>query len=61
MRNPGQSISALSYIPVLTVSELCGKVAQSQGMRTVPEEMSLGGDDFSYYMEEETMGRQIQT
>lgn len=38
---------------------LCEKVAQSQGMKTVPEEESLGGDDFSYYMEEETMGRQI--
>ena len=41
------------------MAQLCEKVAQSQGMRTVPEEMSLGGDDFSYYMEEETMGRQI--
>ncbi len=41
------------------MARLCEEVAQSQGMRTVPEEMSLGGDDFSYYMEEETMGRQI--
>lgn len=41
------------------MAQLCEKVAQSQGMKTVPEEKSLGGDDFSYYMEEETMGRQI--
>ena len=41
------------------MAQLCEKVAQRQGMRTVPEEMSLGGDDFSYYMEEETAGRQI--
>lgn len=41
------------------MAQLCEKIAQSQGMRTVPEEQSLGGDDFSYYMVEETMGRQV--
>lgn len=41
------------------MAQLCEKIAQSQGMKTVPEEQSLGGDDFSYYMEEERMGRQV--
>lgn len=41
------------------MAQLCEKVAQSQGMKTVPEEQSLGGDDFSYYMEEERMRRQV--
>lgn len=41
------------------MARLGEEIALSQGMRTVPEEQSLGGDDFSYYMEEETAGRQI--
>lgn len=41
------------------MAKLCEKVAQNQGMKTVPEEQSLGGDDFSYYMEEARMGRRV--
>lgn len=41
------------------MARLCEEIALRQGMRTVPEEQSLGGDDFSYYMAEETMGRQV--
>lgn len=39
--------------------QICERVAEELGMRTVPEESSLGGDDFAYYEDEATMGREI--
>lgn len=41
------------------MAQLCEKIAQKLGMKTVPEEDSLGGDDFSYYEDKDTMGREI--
>lgn len=41
------------------MAQLCEKIAQKLGMETVPEEDSLGGDDFSYYEDKDTMGREI--
>lgn len=41
------------------MAQLCEKIAQEQGMKTVPEEESLGGDDFSYYEDKDTVGREI--
>ena len=41
------------------MARLCEKIARIQGMETVPEEDSLGGDDFSYYEDKDTMGRDI--
>lgn len=39
--------------------KLCGKVAEECGMMVVPEESSMGGDDFSYYEDRDTMGREL--
>lgn len=33
------------------MADLCARKAQEMGMRVVPEESSLGGDDFSFYEE----------
>lgn len=38
---------------------LGGKVAEELGMKTVPEENSMGGDDFAYYEDRDTTGREI--
>lgn len=41
------------------MARLCKEVAKEQGMETVPEESSMGGDDFSYYEDKDTMGREV--
>lgn len=41
------------------MAQLCEKVARELGMETVPEEDTLGGDDFSYYEDKDTAGREI--
>lgn len=41
------------------MARFCEKIARELGMETVPEEDSLGGDDFSYYEDKDTMGREI--
>lgn len=33
------------------MAELCGEIAKKQGLSVVPEESSMGGDDFSFYEE----------
>lgn len=38
---------------------ICEQVAGELGMKTVPEESSMGGDDFAYYEDKDTMGRDI--
>lgn len=42
-----------------TMVRICEKTASDLGMKTVPEEYSMGGDDFAYYEDEPTMGRNI--
>lgn len=42
-----------------TMVKICEQVAEELNMKTVPEESSLGGDDFAYYEDEATMGRII--
>lgn len=42
-----------------TMAQICKQVAADLGMKTVPEESSLGGDDFAYYEDRDTMGRDI--
>lgn len=42
-----------------TMVQICECVAGELDMKTVPEESSLGGDDFAYYEDEPTMGRII--
>lgn len=42
-----------------TMAQICEQVAIEVGMKTVPEESSLGGDDFAYYEDRDTMGRDI--
>lgn len=42
-----------------TMALICEKIAGDLGMKTVPEESSLGGDDFAYYEDRDTMGRDI--
>ena len=39
--------------------QICEKTAEELGLKTVPEENSMGGDDFAYYEDEPTMGRNI--
>lgn len=41
------------------MARLCEEVAEECGMITVPEESSLGGDDFSYYEDRDTVGRKL--
>lgn len=38
---------------------LCTEVAHRLGMETVPEESSMGGDDFSFYLEKQQSGRKV--
>ena len=39
--------------------QICEKIADELGMTTVSEESSMSGDDFAYYEDEPTMGRDI--
>lgn len=41
------------------MAQMCEDVARKQGMKVVPEESSMGGDDFSYYEDPERMGRTL--
>ena len=41
------------------MAKLCEHVAEEMGLRTVPEESSMGGDDFAYYADKDTMHREI--
>ncbi len=38
---------------------LCEETARAQGMRTAPEEKSMGSDDFAYYEDRDITGRDI--
>lgn len=42
-----------------TMARICEETAKSLGMRTVPEERSMGGDDFAYYEDKDTMQREV--
>ena len=42
-----------------TMAGICEQVAGELGMKTVPEESSMGGDDFAYYEDKDTMCRDI--
>lgn len=37
----------------------CEQIAEQLGMTVVPEESSMGGDDFAYYEDRDTMGRDV--
>lgn len=41
------------------MAKICEQAAEELGMTTVSEESSMGGDDFAYYEDESTMGREI--
>lgn len=41
------------------MAQLCERIAKEQGLDTVPEESSLGGDDFAYYEDKDTMRRDV--
>ena len=41
------------------MAQICEQAARELGMKTVSEESSLGGDDFAYYEDRDTMGRDI--
>ncbi|MDE6388273.1 MAG: amidohydrolase [Lachnospiraceae bacterium] len=41
------------------MAQVCDKTAKELGMETVPEESSMGGDDFAYYEDKDTMQRDI--
>lgn len=41
------------------MAQICEETARKLGMQTVPEESSMGGDDFAYYADQDTMHRQI--
>lgn len=41
------------------MAQAAKEIAERAGFRTVPEESSMGGDDFAYYEDEDTMGRRI--
>jgi amidohydrolase len=41
------------------MAELCAETAHGLGMETVPEESSMGGDDFAFYEDKDTMGREV--
>lgn len=42
-----------------TMAQICETMAVEQGWETVPEESSMGGDDFAYYEDRDTMGRDV--
>ncbi|MCD7724455.1 MAG: amidohydrolase [Clostridiales bacterium] len=39
--------------------QICEEAARRLGMKTVSEERSMGGDDFAFYEDSDTMGRQV--
>lgn len=41
------------------MARVCEDVARKQGMEAVPEESSMGGDDFAYYEDKDAMGREL--
>lgn len=41
------------------MAQICEMVAHRLGMETVPEESSMGGDDFAFYEDADTMGREV--
>lgn len=41
------------------MAQICETAAEKLGMKTVPEESSMGGDDFAYYEDKDTMCRDI--
>lgn len=41
------------------MARICEEVAHRFGMETVPEESSMGGDDFAFYEDADTMGREV--
>lgn len=41
------------------MADLCEQKAKEHGLQTVPEESSMGGDDFAFYEDENTMGRKV--
>lgn len=41
------------------MAQVCEMAAKKRGLRTVPEESSMGGDDFAYYEDRDTMRREI--
>lgn len=41
------------------MAKLCSETAHRLGMVTVPEESSMGGDDFAFYEDMDTMGREM--
>ncbi len=41
------------------MARICEKIAKELGMKTVPEESSMGGDDFAYYEDKDTMYREL--
>ncbi len=41
------------------MAQVCERIAVKMGLRTVPEESSMGGDDFAYYEDRDTMQRDV--
>ena len=41
------------------MAKFCSETAHRLGMATVPEESSMGGDDFAFYEDMDTMGREV--
>lgn len=41
------------------MAKLCEEIAVKSGMKTVPEESSMGGDDFAYYEDKDAMHRDV--
>lgn len=41
------------------MARICEAAAKRLGMETVPEESSMGGDDFAFYEDTDTMGREV--
>lgn len=41
------------------MAKLCEETAAKLGMKTVPEESSMGGDDFAFYIDRDTMDREV--
>ena len=42
------------------MARICEETAKKFRMKTVPEESSMGGDDFAYYEDKDTMQREVQ-
>ncbi|MDE6845189.1 MAG: amidohydrolase [Lachnospiraceae bacterium] len=41
------------------MAQICEEAAEKLHMKTVPEESSMGGDDFAYYEDRDTMDRDV--